>query len=73
MEWVHTREGEVPYGRRPVEGGYEESGEKLYHALVHINGIHVPGKTGHHLGGANVALGGYEHTVSHDYKILCWR
>jgi hypothetical protein len=49
MEWVITSEGQLPPGRRPVEGGYEESGEKLYHAACIINGVEVPGKTGHHL------------------------
>ena len=49
MEWVPTRNGEVPPGRRPVEGGYESDGEKLYHALGNIDGVNVPGKTGKHL------------------------
>lgn len=49
MEWVHTSQGRIPQGRRPVEGGYEESGPKLYHALGVINGVKVPGKTGEHL------------------------
>lgn len=49
MEWVITREGQLPPGRRLVEGGYEENGEKLYHAAAIISGVEVPGKTGHHL------------------------
>ena len=49
MEWVATRNGEIPSGRRPVEGGYESNGEKLFHAIGNINGIDVPGKTGRHL------------------------
>ena len=49
MEWVPTRNGEIPSGRRPVQGGYESNGEKLFHALGKINGIDVPGKTGRHL------------------------
>jgi len=73
MEWVPTSQGRIPPGRRPVEGGYEENGAKLYHALAHVNGIQVPGKTGEHLGGANVGLGGQEHAVTHDYRILVWR
>jgi len=48
MEWVHTEYGRIPYGRRPVEGGYEDGG-KLYHALAPVNGVQVPGKTGEHL------------------------
>jgi len=49
MEWVPAQYGQIPPGRRPVEGGYEENGGKLYHALVNVNGIRVPGKTGEHL------------------------
>ena len=49
MEWVPTKDGEVPSGRRPIEGGYESNGGKLYHALGNINGVDVPGKTGKHL------------------------
>ncbi|EIN09696.1 hypothetical protein PUNSTDRAFT_86159 [Punctularia strigosozonata HHB-11173 SS5] len=72
MEWVPTQGGHVPPGRRPVEGGYEENGAKLYHALGTISGVHVPGKTGEHLGGANIAFGGGEHVVR-EYSILCWK
>jgi len=49
MEWVRTSGGRIPSGRRPVEGGYEESGEKLYHAVGLVKGVKVPGKTGEHL------------------------
>jgi len=49
MEWVPTSHGRIPDGRRPVEGGYEEGGEKLYHAVANLNGVRVPGKTGEHL------------------------
>ena len=49
MEWVPTGHGRVPQGRRPVEGGYEQGGGKLYHALALIDGVRVPGKTGEHL------------------------
>ena len=49
MEWVPTKNGEIPPGRRPVEGGYETGGEKLHHALGNIGGVDVPGKTGKHL------------------------
>jgi hypothetical protein len=47
MKWVPTRDGEIPPGRRPAEGGYEAGG-KLYHALGDIGGADVPGKTGRH-------------------------
>ncbi|KAI0260534.1 hypothetical protein BC834DRAFT_900301 [Gloeopeniophorella convolvens] len=73
MEWVRTARGRVPPGRRPVEGGYESSGARLYHALAVVDGVRVPGKTGEHLGGCNVAFGGREHVVRDDYEILCWR
>ncbi|CCM00097.1 uncharacterized protein FIBRA_02124 [Fibroporia radiculosa] len=49
MEWVHTSGGRIPPGRRAVQGGYEENGTRLYHALANIGGIRVPGKTGEHL------------------------
>lgn len=49
MEWVDSANGRIPVGRRPVEGGYEEHGAKLYHALAPIQGVNVPGKTGEHL------------------------
>ena len=49
MEWVPTREGKIPQGRRPVEGGYESNGVKLFHALGSMDGVNVPGKTGQHL------------------------
>lgn len=72
MEWVPTRNGEIPPDRRPIEGGYESNGEKLYHALGDIGEVKVPGKTGKHLGGANIPFDGYEHVVR-EYKILCWK
>ena len=49
MEWVPTKNGEIPHGRRPVEGGYESDGLKLYHALGKIDDVDVPGKAGEHL------------------------
>ena len=45
MEWVLTSEGEIPEGRRPVEGGYERLGEEvLYHARAVVDGVTVLGK-----------------------------
>ena len=49
MEWVQASHGEIPPGRRPVDGGYESNGAKLYHSLGYIQGIYVPGKAGEHL------------------------
>jgi hypothetical protein len=72
MEFVPTSNGRIPYGRRPIEGGYEDHGARLYHAVALINGIRVPGKTGEHLGACNVSFGGAEHVIR-NYEILCWR
>ncbi|KAL8278495.1 hypothetical protein RQP46_009185 [Phenoliferia psychrophenolica] len=74
MEWVHASNGEIPKGRRPVEGGFEEGGEHLYHALVYVreHELVVPGKTGLHLRAAHAAWGGGELVVK-EYQILCWR
>lgn len=49
MEWVITSNGQVPQGRQPVVGGYEDHGAQLYHALARVNGVEVPGKTATHL------------------------
>ncbi|KAH0833296.1 hypothetical protein J3R83DRAFT_12361 [Lanmaoa asiatica] len=49
MEWVPTSLGRIPAHRRPVQGGYEENGARLYHAVATIRGVRVPGKTGEHL------------------------
>jgi hypothetical protein len=49
MEWVPASGGGIPYGRQPIEGGYEEDGSKLYHAAARIGNVVVPGKTGPHL------------------------
>jgi len=72
MEWVRSSFGQIPPGRRPIEGGYEEDGAKLYHGLALVNGVRVPGKTGEHLGACNVSFGGAEVAVT-DHEILCWR
>lgn len=49
MELVPTSHGRLPMGRRPVDGGYEEYGARLYHAVATWHGETVPGKTGTHL------------------------
>jgi hypothetical protein len=49
MELVQTSRGEIPHGRRPIEGGYEEDGTKLYHTVALVDNLRVPGKTGTHL------------------------
>jgi len=72
MELVPTSGGRIPPGRRPIEGGYEETGQRLYHGLVMHNGVRVPGKVGEHLGGCNFCFGGGEH-FAHEYLLLCWR
>ncbi|KAF8339573.1 uncharacterized protein EI90DRAFT_3143985 [Cantharellus anzutake] len=69
-EWVPASYGHIPQGRRPVDGGYEESGERLHHAIAVIDGISVPGKTAPHLEGALVAFGNVEARVEEGYWIL---
>lgn len=49
MEWVITSNGQIPHGRQPIVGGYEDTGAQLYHALARVNNVEVPGKTGAHL------------------------
>jgi len=73
MMWVRTSRGRIPTGTRPIEGGYEEDGKKLYHAVAVVNGVKVPGKTGEHLVGARVPFGGIEYEIYDEYEILCWR
>ncbi|KAJ3815136.1 hypothetical protein EV368DRAFT_71854 [Lentinula lateritia] len=70
MEFVRTSRGQIPPGRRPVEGGYEENGSKLYHGIATVNGVRVPGKTGLHLGGCNFSFAGGEHVIHDNYDIL---
>ncbi|TBU35466.1 hypothetical protein BD311DRAFT_707447 [Dichomitus squalens] len=74
MEWVPTSCGLLPYGRRAIEGGYEEiGGEMFYHALAVVAGVKVPGKAGPHLTcGASVPYANKEYIVRY-YFILCWR
>ncbi|KAG8693007.1 hypothetical protein FRC08_009381 [Ceratobasidium sp. 394] len=48
MEWVETQGTVIPYGRTPVEGGYEGQ-NPLYHAYAEVHGVKVPGKAGPHL------------------------
>lgn len=49
MEWVPATDGIIPPGRKPVEGGFEETGEKLYHALDKSSPSYA-GKTSPHIG-----------------------
>jgi hypothetical protein len=67
MEWVRTSHGRIPPGRRPIEGGYEEGGQKLYHAAANMHGCMVPGKTGEHL------VRDYPDFVGFDSLIACAR
>ncbi|GAA6014579.1 hypothetical protein JCM11491_004547 [Sporobolomyces phaffii] len=73
MEWVAASYGQIPKGRRPVEGGFEENGSHLFHAVLTIDGVSVPGKTGAHLHGANFPWGGGERVEEGGYSVLCWR
>ncbi|KAE9401668.1 hypothetical protein BT96DRAFT_817584 [Gymnopus androsaceus JB14] len=78
MELVPTSNGQIPKGRRPIEGGYEiRNGReiKLYHAVAKVplpargGFTRVPGKAGVHLSGCNVPWGDRER-VFRDYEIL---
>ncbi|KAI6094581.1 hypothetical protein F5141DRAFT_1168828 [Pisolithus sp. B1] len=73
MIWVTTNRGRIPYGFTPIQGGYEENGTSLYHAIGVVNGVRVPGKAGMHLDGCTVAFNGVEHTITRNYDILCWK
>lgn len=73
MEWVPAKHGELPPGRRPIEGGYESNGKKLYHALGFIKGLYVPGKAGGHLQGAIIPFEGSEYHLAENYSVLCWK
>ncbi|KAF9078619.1 hypothetical protein BDP27DRAFT_1206961 [Rhodocollybia butyracea] len=70
MELVGSSNGEVPWGRNPVGGGWEEDGRMLYHGLAEVNGVRIPGKTAPHLGGCNVSFGGEEVQVTEGYEVL---
>jgi hypothetical protein len=49
MEWAPASGGALPAGRKPVDGGFEQSGGRLYHAYAKVDGVDVPGKAGEHL------------------------
>ena len=57
MEWVPTSLGRIPAHRHPVQGGYEENGARLYHAMATVQDARVPGKTGEHLVGIYLDVG----------------
>ncbi|VDC06812.1 unnamed protein product [Peniophora sp. CBMAI 1063] len=73
MDWISTSHGRIPVGVQPVEGGYDKTGERFYHAICTFNGVTVPGKTGEHLCGARFPWNGIEHSIECEYKILCWK
>jgi len=74
MEWVPASDGVIPEGRVPVEGGFEETGHKLYHALDKTEPYYA-GKTAPHIGGAEFVSGGHplKFVKLTQYKILCWK
>ena len=63
MEWVTTSRGRIPYGREPVQGGMEDNGSSLYHAIGVVDGVRVPGKTGVHLVSVFVPLRSFVNTT----------
>ncbi|KAK0480423.1 hypothetical protein EDD18DRAFT_1085981 [Armillaria luteobubalina] len=72
METVHTSEGRIPAGRRPVKGGYEEDGMPLYHGIAVHPGDRdrIPGKTSPRLHGCEYCFGD-DVLLATDYEILC--
>lgn len=60
MAWLETSKGDVPKDYEPVQGGYEEGGQQLFHALAKLQGCWIPGKTARHLNGANFPFDGKE-------------
>ncbi|KAG8810106.1 hypothetical protein FRC19_004779 [Serendipita sp. 401] len=73
MEWVFTSKGQIPEGRTPIVGGYEDTIEKIYHAVTHWETVYVPGKTSPQWGGMFFCFGGKEHYFTGTYLILCWK
>ncbi|KAE9404942.1 hypothetical protein BT96DRAFT_877056 [Gymnopus androsaceus JB14] len=71
MELVRTSQGQIPSGRRPIEGSYEEDGTKLYHGMAIVNGIKSLERL--LVICCNVPFAGEEHGVREDYETLCWR
>ncbi|KAH8813407.1 hypothetical protein DL96DRAFT_1716315 [Flagelloscypha sp. PMI_526] len=72
MELVPSSNGIIPGGRRPIEGGYEANGT-TYHALVHVDGVYLPGKFHEHSHGAHASSNGKEHYRLENYKLLVWK
>ncbi|KAK4194490.1 hypothetical protein QBC40DRAFT_319439 [Triangularia verruculosa] len=72
MEFVEAERGHPPPLRRPILGGYEADGKRLYHAIALVDGVWVPGKAAPHLNGAQVAYDDKENWRP-DCKILCWK
>ncbi|KIJ37609.1 hypothetical protein M422DRAFT_259969 [Sphaerobolus stellatus SS14] len=67
MEWVQTSHGRIPPGRRPVEDGFEETREKLFHALAKSMEIGFLARLVNTF--AKIPFGG-ERIVQNDYLIL---
>jgi len=60
---------------RPVEGGYENDGTKLFIIKAEFperSGVFHPGKTSAKLDGAYISYGGTEKNVR-EYEVLCYR
>lgn len=56
MEFVRAAGGRLPRGRRPVQGGHEEDGSILYHAVATFGNVRVPGRTAEHLVSGRVSV-----------------
>jgi len=76
MELIPAQCGEIPPGRRPVLGGYDEHGYPLYHCLVYcgVTGdeSEVPGATSPEIGGGQAVTNNIVFT-ERNYSLLVWK
>jgi hypothetical protein len=70
MKLVRTSYGRIPPGMRPVQGGFEDDGAPLYHAIGTHRNLRVPGKVGEHLPGCHLPYDGKEIIIEANYEIL---
>jgi len=74
VRWVESSGGPLDLAKltaRPVEGGYEESGEPLYIAQAYHDGAWRPGKHSAGLPAAHIPHNERENLIN-PYRILCY-
>lgn len=73
LKWVQTGNtlNVESLGARPVEGGYENDGTKLYVVRAYHKGAMHPGKASEKLDGAFIPYDGKEKKVK-EYEVLCY-